>query len=87
LILVGGGDFRFESLLDWINPSLSSVVCTLASAASSIPLVESSLPSPSCKLTFGSITLLRCAANFSVGPLSDGRLVPSLFSLVPLLAL
>jgi hypothetical protein len=49
-ILVGGGDSRFEFLLDWIDPSPSLVVCPLASA-SSIPLVESSSPSPSCKLT------------------------------------
>jgi hypothetical protein len=75
--------FRFESLFDWINPSSSPVVCLQASTSSSLH-VESSSPSP-CKLTFGSIALLRCAANFSVEPPSDGLPVPSLFSLGALL--
>jgi hypothetical protein len=85
-ILVGGGDFRVESLLDWMDPSLSLVVCPLASA-SSIPLVELSLLHHHVSLPLAPSPYFVVLLIVSVGPLSDGRPVPSLFSLVPLLAL
>jgi hypothetical protein len=75
-MLVEGGDLRFESLLDWIAPSLPSIVCLQASASSiylSLPLASS--------------PYFVVLPIFSVGPLSDGRPVPSLYSLVPSLVL